>query len=189
MLILNRAYWMQTILKILILIANYQYKYFSDWLSISIFLNFLFFDIFFILISNKVLIYINISKNANTLMIIIHISSSKHENPEIYFLPKCSSIFPWMSLSLSIFSRVSPSISVINIFKNSLINIIKNYWYIGDWYGSSIYGTPLRGEEGEGAHMEMARNPTLAIWCWYHDIMIYMIMISVGPSPLNVSLQ
>ena len=46
MLILNRAYWMQTILKILILIANYQYKYFSDWLSISIFLNFLFFEIF-----------------------------------------------------------------------------------------------------------------------------------------------
>ena len=32
MLILNRAYWMQTILKILILIANYQYQYFPDWL-------------------------------------------------------------------------------------------------------------------------------------------------------------
>ena len=54
MLILNRAYWMQTILKILILIANYQYQYFPDWgFYINIF-KFLFWIFLLVLISNKV---------------------------------------------------------------------------------------------------------------------------------------
>ena len=121
------------------------------------------------------MIYINISKNANTLMINIHISSWKHKTPEIYFLPKCSSTFPWMSLSLSIFSRVSPSIWVINIFKNGLINIIKKLliyrWSI--WL-INIWNTPTRTGRGGGSHGDGQKSNShnlmlilWYIWSWY----------------------